>query len=64
MLAEILYMQVRLFRMFREKTGLTARQSIEVFNAARIWEFNSDVVFYKSPVDGHQLLNKFATVNW
>ena len=46
MLDEVLYMQVRLFRMFRERTGLTARQSNDVFNAAGIWDFVSSCYVY------------------
>ena len=36
MLDEVLYMQVRLFRMFRERTGLPSRQCNDLFNAAGI----------------------------
>ena len=41
MLDEVLYMQVRLFRMFQEETGLTARDANCVFEAGGVWEFIS-----------------------
>ncbi|MBR3317977.1 MAG: DUF3791 domain-containing protein [Atopobiaceae bacterium] len=39
MLDEVLYMQVRLFRMFREHTGLSSVASNEVFNKGGVWDF-------------------------
>lgn len=39
MLDEVLYMQVRLFRMFRERTGLTAREANRVFDEGGVWDF-------------------------
>ena len=46
MLDEVLYMQVRLFRMFCEKTGLSARRGNEVFNLGGIWDFISSCYDY------------------
>ncbi|MDO4797711.1 MAG: DUF3791 domain-containing protein [Coriobacteriales bacterium] len=39
MLDEVLYMQVRLFRLFRERTGLSSVASNEIFNRGGIWDF-------------------------
>ena len=41
MLDEVLYMQVRLFRMFREHTGLTSKEANSAFEAAGAWDFIS-----------------------
>ena len=46
MLDEVLYMQVRLFRMFRERTGLTSVEANNIFNAAGIWDFISSCYCY------------------
>ena len=39
MLDEVLYMQVRLFRMFRERTGLTSRAANRAFVDGGAWDF-------------------------
>lgn len=39
MLDEVIYMQVRLFRMFRERTGLTAREANRIFEKGGVWDF-------------------------
>ena len=39
MIDEVLFMQVRLFRMFREATGLSAAQSNRLFDAGGAWDF-------------------------
>ena len=41
MLDEVLYMQVRLFRMFCERTGLASRDASRVFREGDIWGFIS-----------------------
>ena len=46
MIDEVLYMQVRLFRMFCERAGLTARQGNDVFNRGGVWDFISDCYGY------------------
>lgn len=39
MLDEVIYMQVRLFRMFREKFKLTTRETNRIFSEQGIWNF-------------------------
>lgn len=39
MLDEIVFMQVRLFRQFRERTGLAAVRADEIWRANDIWGF-------------------------
>lgn len=39
MIDEVIYMQNRLFRMFQEQFGLTARTCKEIFDAGDIWDF-------------------------
>lgn len=39
MLDEVLYMQVRLFRMFQERTGLTSHAANRVFTDGGVWDF-------------------------
>lgn len=46
MLDEVLYMQIRLFRLFRERTGLSAQRSNDVFNAGGVWDFISSCYEY------------------
>lgn len=41
MIDEVLYMQVRLFRMFQERTGLTSRRANQVFAEGGVWDFVS-----------------------
>lgn len=40
-LDEVIYMQVRLFRMFLEHTGLPSREGNRVFHGAGVWDFIS-----------------------
>jgi hypothetical protein len=42
MIDEVLYMQVRLFRMFRERTGLTSRAANRAFVDGGVWDFISE----------------------
>lgn len=39
MLDEVLFMQARLFRMFRESKGLSAEEANRVFDSQGIWAF-------------------------
>lgn len=39
MLDEILYMQVRIFRMFCERTGLDPKAANRLFTQAGVWKF-------------------------
>lgn len=39
MINEILYMQLRLFRMFCDKYKLTAKNANKIFNDHKIWEY-------------------------
>jgi len=41
MIDEVLYMQVRLFRMFRERTGLSSRAANRAFVDGGVWDFIS-----------------------
>ena len=41
MLDEVLYMQVRLFRMFQERTGLSSREANAAFETGGAWDFIS-----------------------
>ncbi len=41
MLDEVLYMQIRLFRMYRECTGLSSIAANQAFEAGGVWEFIS-----------------------
>lgn len=41
MLDEVLFMQVRLFRLFRERTGLSSASANEMWEANDIWGFVS-----------------------
>lgn len=39
MLDEVLYMQVRLFRMFQKSAGLSAREANRAFDEGGVWDF-------------------------
>ena len=39
MLDEVLFMQIRLFRMFREATGLTTPECRKIFSDGKVWDF-------------------------
>ena len=41
MIDEVLYMQVRLFRMFQERTGLTSHAANQAFLKGDVWDFIS-----------------------
>lgn len=41
MLDEILYMQIRLFRMFRERLGISSREANRLFDQGDVWDFVS-----------------------
>ena len=43
---EVLYMQVRLFRMFCERSGVDPRQGNELFKAGDVWDFISSCYDY------------------
>lgn len=39
MLDEVLYMQIRLFRMFQNRTGLSSKDANRVFDEGGVWDF-------------------------
>lgn len=39
MLDEVLYMEARLFRMYREKHNISSRECLRLFDLHHIWEF-------------------------
>lgn len=41
MIDEVLYMQVRLFRMFQERTGITSHAANQAFLEGGVWDFIS-----------------------
>lgn len=46
MIDEIIFMQVRLFRMFREHTGLSSFEANKIFNEQGIWTFIEECYDY------------------
>ncbi len=46
MLDEVLFMQMRLFRMYREQAGLSARACNRLFEDQGIWDFIADCYDY------------------
>lgn len=46
MLDEMLFMQMRLFRMYRERAGISARACNALFEKFGIWDFIADCYDY------------------